>query len=189
MAVNKVLFGGNTLIDLTADTVNEQNLLAGITAHDASGAAITGRSKVKVFTYTMSNPRANKNFVMLNDPVIAAHYADESAVALLVKMTNRDVAGLNFAFCANKAISASYTNYQHIYGNYNGSVQNVATVSNSQLINADSTAGKLTAYENGDLAIYSAQSNNVVRAGGEHRGGAGTARSLVGGQAVFRPVR
>lgn len=165
MAVNKVLFCGNTLIDLTADTVNPQNLLAGITAHDASGAAITGRSKVKVFTYTMSNPSANKNFVMLNDPVIAAHYADESAVALLVKMTNRDVAGLNFAFCANKAISVSYTNYQHIYGNFNGSVQNVATVSNSRLSEAGSISGKITAYANGDLAIYSAQSYNVVRAG------------------------
>lgn len=40
--INKVIFGGNTLIDLTADTVDESHLLNGYTAHDKSGATITG---------------------------------------------------------------------------------------------------------------------------------------------------
>ena len=40
--VNKVIFGGTTLIDLTSDTVDESKLLSGITAHDKSGAVITG---------------------------------------------------------------------------------------------------------------------------------------------------
>ena len=42
MAVNKVVYGQTTLIDLTADTVTPQVLLAGYTAHDKSGALITG---------------------------------------------------------------------------------------------------------------------------------------------------
>lgn len=42
MAVNKVVYGGQTLIDLTADTVDESKLLAGYTAHDKSGVRITG---------------------------------------------------------------------------------------------------------------------------------------------------
>lgn len=42
MAYNKIIYGGNTLIDLTGDTVSESALLAGQTAHDKSGAAITG---------------------------------------------------------------------------------------------------------------------------------------------------
>lgn len=42
MAVNKVIYGGKTLIDLTADTVAADQLLAGQTAHDKSGAEITG---------------------------------------------------------------------------------------------------------------------------------------------------
>lgn len=37
MAVNKVKYGNNTLIDLTADTVTSASLLSGITAHSASG--------------------------------------------------------------------------------------------------------------------------------------------------------
>ena len=42
MAVNKVQYNGNTLIDLTADTVIATALLKGYTAHDKSGASITG---------------------------------------------------------------------------------------------------------------------------------------------------
>lgn len=40
--VNKVEYGSNTLIDLTADTVTPQTLLEGATAHDRSGAPISG---------------------------------------------------------------------------------------------------------------------------------------------------
>ena len=40
--INKVIYGGNTLIDLTADTITADKLLASYTAHAASGAPITG---------------------------------------------------------------------------------------------------------------------------------------------------
>lgn len=40
--VNKVIYGGNILIDLTADTVGPDKLLDGVTAHDKSGAPIQG---------------------------------------------------------------------------------------------------------------------------------------------------
>lgn len=40
--INKVEYGGETLIDLTGDTVTPQTLLEGATAHDKSGASITG---------------------------------------------------------------------------------------------------------------------------------------------------
>ncbi len=43
MAVNKVVFGGETIINLTNDTVTPDTLAEGVTAHDASGNAITGR--------------------------------------------------------------------------------------------------------------------------------------------------
>ena len=40
--VNKVIYGGKTLIDLTADTVTADKVLEGITYHDNSGASGTG---------------------------------------------------------------------------------------------------------------------------------------------------
>lgn len=40
--INKIIYGGNTLIDLTGDSVDAAHLLSGYTAHDKSGALITG---------------------------------------------------------------------------------------------------------------------------------------------------
>lgn len=40
--ISKVVYGGKTLIDLTADTVTADKLLSTYTAHDKSGALVTG---------------------------------------------------------------------------------------------------------------------------------------------------
>lgn len=40
--INKVIFGGKTLIDLTGDTITPEKVLSGYKAHDKSGAPITG---------------------------------------------------------------------------------------------------------------------------------------------------
>lgn len=42
MAVSKVVYGGKTLIDLTGDTVTEDKLLKGATAHGKDGEPVTG---------------------------------------------------------------------------------------------------------------------------------------------------
>ena len=47
MAINKVIYGGKTLIDLTGDTVTADKILSGFTAHDKGGG---GQSQVLVNT-------------------------------------------------------------------------------------------------------------------------------------------
>ena len=42
MAVNKVIYGGNTLIDLTSDTVTASDVQSGVTFHLPSGETSTG---------------------------------------------------------------------------------------------------------------------------------------------------
>lgn len=42
MAISKVVYGGNTLIDLTADTIKADKVLKGYTAHGADGEVING---------------------------------------------------------------------------------------------------------------------------------------------------
>lgn len=42
MGINKVIYDGNTLIDLTGDTVTAASMLSGYIAHDKSGTSITG---------------------------------------------------------------------------------------------------------------------------------------------------
>lgn len=44
MAVNKVVINDEVVLDLTADTITPDKLAKGITAHDKSGAPITGTS-------------------------------------------------------------------------------------------------------------------------------------------------
>ncbi len=43
MAVNKVVINDDVVLDLTGDTVTPSDLREGVTAHDASGAQITGK--------------------------------------------------------------------------------------------------------------------------------------------------
>ena len=59
--VNKVVFGNETLIDLSSDTIAADGILSGITAHDASGAPITGTiplysglNMTKIFTQSVA---------------------------------------------------------------------------------------------------------------------------------------
>jgi len=42
MAISKVIYGGEVLIDLTADTVTAAKLLSGVKAHGADGEVVTG---------------------------------------------------------------------------------------------------------------------------------------------------
>lgn len=52
MEVNKVKYNGDVLIDLTNDTVTSDDLPAGVTAHNASGMAITGSNGVTQKLYS-----------------------------------------------------------------------------------------------------------------------------------------
>ena len=48
MAYNKISYGGDTLIDLTEDTVTPDKLLVGYTAHDKAGNSIVGTAAGEV---------------------------------------------------------------------------------------------------------------------------------------------
>ncbi len=50
MATNKVIFGGNTVIDLSGDTVTASKLALGETAHDRDGEQITGTMVVDMYS-------------------------------------------------------------------------------------------------------------------------------------------
>ena len=46
MAINKVVHGGKTLIDLTSDTVDASHLVKGYTAHNKAGDLVTGTLEI-----------------------------------------------------------------------------------------------------------------------------------------------
>ena len=48
MSVNKVIYGGRTLIDLSSDTVTPDTLLKGVTAHKKDGSIIIGSNSYEI---------------------------------------------------------------------------------------------------------------------------------------------
>ena len=64
--VNKVIYGGNTLIDLTGDTATADKVLSTYTFHDATGASKTGTCDFDVdssdCTATVAEVLATKTF-------------------------------------------------------------------------------------------------------------------------------
>lgn len=78
--VNKVVYGGNTLIDLTADTITASDLASGVTAHDKSGATITG-------TNTYDSDTSDDTAVA--SEILATKTAHARGTALTGTMPNR----------------------------------------------------------------------------------------------------
>ena len=61
MGRSKIVYGGETLIDLTADTVTEATLLKGATAHNKAGEKITGTKEFKTQTKTIQSSRVDQS--------------------------------------------------------------------------------------------------------------------------------
>lgn len=59
MGINKVNYGSTTLIDISNDTVTANTLLSGATAHDNSGAPITGAVSFVTYYTGSSAPSAS----------------------------------------------------------------------------------------------------------------------------------
>lgn len=56
MEVNKVVYNGDTLLDLTSDTVTPQTLVKGATAHNKSGTNITGTADYAISSTSTTSP-------------------------------------------------------------------------------------------------------------------------------------
>lgn len=60
MPASKVTLGGQTIIDLTADTVVANRLATGYIAHDKAGNRITGSMEQTITNVTVNNGTVSK---------------------------------------------------------------------------------------------------------------------------------
>lgn len=89
MGVSKVNFGGDTLIDLTNDSVDAASLLKGTTAHNAAGEQVVGTLDVKgTFYVTVTQGDGNSATADKTPEEVYAAYAAGYAVYALVKLRN-----------------------------------------------------------------------------------------------------
>ena len=95
MAISKVTYAGNTLIDLTGDTVTPENLLSGATAHAANGEKITGIVEDKTGELEAQIADLRNQIGSLN-----ANLANHSALHVLPLSDIADAQnGFNIQFC------------------------------------------------------------------------------------------
>ena len=125
---NKVVYGDQTLIDLTSDTVTAASMLSGVIAHDASGATVTGTIATKT----------NSDITLLNNTltVPAGYYAATTKTIEGVEITAPE-SGTNSFYVtlpngANDTITLTFE---------------VDSEGNSDITDDGSGAGSLTAAE------------------------------------------
>ena len=118
MGVSKVIYGGNTLIDLTADTVKKDKILKGYTAHGADGEPITGTCEFDANTQDATATEAE---------ILAGKTAYNKGVKITGKMTNNGAVSGNIS-----SKSGKYTIPQG-YHDGSGSVQ-ISTTEQAKLI-------------------------------------------------------
>lgn len=111
MPVSKVVYGDNTLIDLTSDTVTAETLVEGITAHGADGNMIIGALAMALKCEQLGwGHSASRN-------VTTSVTAPEDGYYLLYGMSS----------CADNSVGTTltYTGADVIYSNtYNGGGSN-----------------------------------------------------------------
>jgi hypothetical protein len=103
MGISKVNFGGDTLIDLTNDSVTAGTLAKGATAHNAAGEQVVGTLDVKgTFYVTVTQGNGNSATADKTPKEVYAAYAEGYAVYALVKF--RDY---NYPFILSLAFAVS----------------------------------------------------------------------------------
>jgi hypothetical protein len=90
MGISKVNFGGDTLIDLTNDSVDAASLLKGKTAHNAAGEQIVGEIDDVKGSFYVTVTQGNGNSATADKKPVEVYAAYEAgyAVYALVKFRN-----------------------------------------------------------------------------------------------------
>lgn len=99
MAISKVIYGGKTLIDLTADTIEPQYLKEGETAHGANGELITGTC-----TYDADTKDANAKA----SEILAGQTAYVNKNKLTGTMTNRGSVTINITTLDGECVEQGF---------------------------------------------------------------------------------
>lgn len=111
--VNKVVFAGNTLIDLSADTVTSDTLLVGTIAHDKNGKIITGtvENLSNIGTATATDILEGKTALVQGETIVGT-MVDNSA-----HLTNNEIQITDLTTLTNLSLSGFFNATTLNFGN------------------------------------------------------------------------
>lgn len=122
MAVSKVIYAGDTLIDLTEDTVTPETLAKGITAHDKTGAPIVGTMESGGSgggAPDLPDGYMHAGYIRFNDAqIVDTGIIGTQDTKIKVIFTREDDAGMYLYGCASSGNTASITAYLSSSGSW-----------------------------------------------------------------------
>lgn len=173
MAVNKVQFGGNTLIDLTSDTVSAADVVSGKTFHLPNGEQATGTFGCQIIQFTLAAHQstnvtigtlADEAYLHIDDPNFSVSMVNTTPSAIVAQDDFRIV-------CQNNSESPAIGNYP-VYGC--GNRKTASTVQSllcyyppKETTNATGLGGIGKIWHNGKTLYY--KSNGYYFAAGTYR--------------------
>ena len=155
MAVNKVIYDGDTLIDLSGDTVTADKMLAGVTAHDKAGNPITGSYEVPSGTVNI-NANGTHNVASYASANVNVPIRFFEAIITLSSTSQIVVSGIPFqplGYVAMPGVFAATRGY---------------TFSQNQEIAFANVDGRLGIYQYGTNATYLVYPNWSVSGSGSN---------------------
>ena len=128
---NKVTVNGSTILDLTSDTVSPEVLMQGYTAHDASGAPITGTASggARIGTDTVSASGSYPTsisfdvegeplaFVVRSTTQISSSGSTSYYYVIAVVYDGNDVTGTLFRIGSTRRTQNVTSGYSYTYSN------------------------------------------------------------------------
>ena len=117
MAINKVVYGSNTLIDLTADTAVASDVVLGKTFHLADGSIGIGTFVFKRWLYSNDTELAtSQNITLVTDQWLAENYDNPNLEIEVSRIESQPFSGsiyFTHAIARNKAFTTD-TKYHQI---------------------------------------------------------------------------
>lgn len=180
MSINKVQFDGNTLIDLSSDTVEASKLLRGYTAHNSSGDIITGSydppttdtSRVWKFTQATDSSEGATIPILNSDSWLAAHKSDTSLVMNICSLSTITETA-KYVYMWTQTNYEIFTSSSSKYGRMITSQQSASTITQngfSQPISSATSQGFIIDGSTGALSLVTknAGAANLILPAGDY---------------------
>lgn len=166
MSINKVVYAGAVLLDLTGDTINEDVIIDGYTGHDKAGNLVTGKLKIITVDEALD---ANSTNPVENKAIVAALNGKLSTSGTASKATadaNGNVITATYETKGNAIVGLSISGKTITYTKGNGNSGTITTqdTTYTAMTASEATTGTATAARSITAKVLNDKINEVVTA-------------------------